>query len=636
MTVSEKSIQHGIGPAAGQNIYLLGGLIKFKSIAAVVPKQEVQEATDAGKAEGASPAKKASHLELLTPEEAVHAFDEEFIDEITESPKALRAEKEAREAKAKQSRESEQTEDDAVDELLNEVLDSEDFATLKAKGPRPAREGASEDEELEDLGDPSGAELLPEESLTAALKKTRANEARVHDDVEEETSETIDDAPESWDPKKKLKATRASAAEAEVLEDETDLDAVAEEFRALDRGTKPRKESREREDEEDAAIAEHVQRERTEAEDDSNVVELHALESVEAEQKLRRGNEAQEREQKKKQKESLSRETSNLEATDGFGEEDKILREGSRLDEGQGRVREQEALSLGETLLKDQREVPAPARHVGTMPAAETEKASVIKKTSFFTSQGLKNFLGLRDAPIIQQQRPATNTPTYAARMRRNRVQGADEQSFFFRAMDDEQLFRLGDSFYRDYKGGTRHFAFAHMSAGDSQKRSILGVAAFIQYFEDCRILIITDKMDNSFFGQFKKASHKKETETTCHPKLKYEYYQSNNLNFMEIGEIVRKVQHTSDRVRQLPAMIKNLVSDYDVVFFDLPPIPERKDRYDVYLPILQTIESVTFTISLKQNRFSDVNELRKYFTSYKIKIKGSVIENNPDTSGAA
>jgi hypothetical protein len=215
-----------------------------------------------------------------------------------------------------------------------------------------------------------------------------------------------------------------------------------------------------------------------------------------------------------------------------------------------------------------------------------------------------------------------------AATKKMVKVPTQEELNFFFRATDDELLYNLGDSFYRDFKNGMKHFGFAHVNSHESQQRSILGIASFIKYFEDNRILVITDKMDGSFFSAFKRESTRKTMDITGLPGFSYNVYKAYALNYLEMDELA--IRAKSSKVKVLPTIIKNLMADYDVVLIDLPPHKARRDHYDLYLPLLQTINHVTLTVSLKKSLFSEVNELRQYFASYKIKIKGSVVEKSP------
>jgi Mrp family chromosome partitioning ATPase len=81
-------------------------------------------------------------------------------------------------------------------------------------------------------------------------------------------------------------------------------------------------------------------------------------------------------------------------------------------------------------------------------------------------------------------------------------------------------------------------------------------------------------------------------------------------------------------------AMIKAMIKDYDLILVDLPSENERRDRYDIYLPLLQSLDHVTLSISLRESRFSEIQEMKDYFASYKIPVKGTVIDRRLEGVG--
>jgi hypothetical protein len=202
-----------------------------------------------------------------------------------------------------------------------------------------------------------------------------------------------------------------------------------------------------------------------------------------------------------------------------------------------------------------------------------------------------------------------------------------EKNSFFFRAKDGEKLYVLGDNFYKDFKSGFRHFSFANIGASESQKRSILGIASFMYYFENLRILIVTNSLNGSFYDQFNQDHNKTVTSISSYPEFEYNLLHHEGLNYLDVNEIQDKSR--SHQVKGTEYLVKKIVEDYDVVFYDLPQIVETKSQYDVYFPILQMIENVTFVVNLKGNSYSQLDDLKNFFSSYKIHLKGLIVENH-------
>lgn len=206
------------------------------------------------------------------------------------------------------------------------------------------------------------------------------------------------------------------------------------------------------------------------------------------------------------------------------------------------------------------------------------------------------------------------------------------KNSFFFRAKDSTNLFKLGNSYYEDFKSGCKHFSFSHLGSSEAQKKTILGIASFIHYYENLKILIITNNMYESYYTEFKNIDNKEDAHISVYPQFKYAVYKHEGLTYLELDEIVRK--SAEFQINSIEHLLQKLVEDYDVVFYDLPTLCEKKSKYEIYFPVLQLVQNVSFIVNLKKNTFSEVDELKKYFSNYKIKIKGVVVSEQSETSG--
>jgi hypothetical protein len=199
-----------------------------------------------------------------------------------------------------------------------------------------------------------------------------------------------------------------------------------------------------------------------------------------------------------------------------------------------------------------------------------------------------------------------------------------EKNSFFFRATDCENIYQLGDSYYKDFKTGLKHLSFANVNSPDSQMRSIIGVASYIYYFESLKILIITDSID-SIFLNYLSESKKSVEHISVYPDFQYEAYKHEGLYYLQVNEILEKSK--SHQIVGLEYLLRNIIDDYDVVLYDLPSAEVRKSKYEFYFPLLQIIQNVTITLNLKNSTFNQVDDLKKHFTNYKIKLKGCVID---------
>lgn len=203
-----------------------------------------------------------------------------------------------------------------------------------------------------------------------------------------------------------------------------------------------------------------------------------------------------------------------------------------------------------------------------------------------------------------------------------------NKNSFFFRAKDNENLFKIGKNYYDDFKTGYKHLSFSHLGASDAQKRTIIGIASFIHYYENLKILIVTSKMDDTFFEQAKSEEHRVESHISVYPEFTYNTYVHEGVSYLEIAEVF--LHSKEHKVKGIEYVLQKLVDDYDLVLYDLPSVIEKKAQYNIYFPLLQLIQSVSFIVSINKNSFSQIEELKSYFLNYNIKIKGIVVDKAP------
>lgn len=217
---------------------------------------------------------------------------------------------------------------------------------------------------------------------------------------------------------------------------------------------------------------------------------------------------------------------------------------------------------------------------------------------------------------------------TIIRRSIQNSVNKVSEDSFnlFFRARSDERLYSLGESFYSDYKKGQSCFGFANLKSKDSQKRSVLGVASFIKYFEENSILVLTDKLEGTFYD-FVTTDGDEKVFSIPGTDVTYRGLDCHGVVFIEVSVLASELRGHKNKVKS--SHMRAFLASFDLILCDLPEEEERKNYYDVYLPILQALNHVTLTISLRKSRFSEVDNLKKYFSHYKIPLKGSVIEDS-------
>ncbi len=253
-------------------------------------------------------------------------------------------------------------------------------------------------------------------------------------------------------------------------------------------------------------------------------------------------------------------------------------------------------------------------------------------------SKGNKQQVAINDS-VAFEERPTENkavvTTQQTAEFRRveheriifkNEV-AREKNSFFFRAKDGENLFKVGDSFFKDFKSGVKYFGFSQLNSPGAQEKTILGIATFMHYFENLKILVISDTLKDTFFNSFLSQGTKQKASISIYPEFKYELYTHEAINFLEMSEIIHRSQE--HQIKGFEYLYKSLVEDYDVVLFNLPLTGVTKNRFSFYFPVFQSLESMTLTVSVQNDKYIQIEELKNFFNNYKIKIKGCMIDDN-------
>ncbi len=199
------------------------------------------------------------------------------------------------------------------------------------------------------------------------------------------------------------------------------------------------------------------------------------------------------------------------------------------------------------------------------------------------------------------------------------------KNSFFFRVTSGENLFKLGDSYFRDFKDGKKFFGFAQLSDRAAQQRSVLGVATFIHYYENVRILVVTDSLAGSYFASFLGSEHAATHAIGGEPEIRYEAFTHEGISYLSLADL----QHAGASFAQkgMDYVLRQLFADYDLVLIDLPSLTQTREQTQLYFPLLQVLQSVTLVLHMRRDHFSEVDAARSYFENYQIPVKGLIIE---------
>lgn len=192
--------------------------------------------------------------------------------------------------------------------------------------------------------------------------------------------------------------------------------------------------------------------------------------------------------------------------------------------------------------------------------------------------------------------------------------------SFYYKAKDHVELYKVGNSFLKDFKSGLKSFSFSSKGLKEEQEKSVSGVFSFFGYHEDLRIAIITQKLSGSYYTKFVDDRHKKEG-TVFDEDLYYHFFIAEGLEVIEFEEL-RKVERKI-KSYNFEDFLEEMIGNFDLVLWDLPDIEVLDSNKELFFPIIRCLDNISFVVGKDRSKMSDIDEMISYFKRYQIPIKG-------------
>lgn len=194
------------------------------------------------------------------------------------------------------------------------------------------------------------------------------------------------------------------------------------------------------------------------------------------------------------------------------------------------------------------------------------------------------------------------------------------KNKYFFKARDHGEFYQVGDSYYQDYKNGEKVFLFSNLGSIEGQQKTILGIASFIQYFESAKILIISSRLDRSFFKNILEESSPQNLNFS---NEKLDCLIHEDIVFIDL-DAIKKLNGQCEHL-DYENILQNLSSVFDCILCDLPEVLSETTTLDFYLPVYKMANNVSLILKRNKASFSEIDKLMNYFHSYNIKIKGAL-----------
>ncbi len=196
---------------------------------------------------------------------------------------------------------------------------------------------------------------------------------------------------------------------------------------------------------------------------------------------------------------------------------------------------------------------------------------------------------------------------------------------YFYKVSNHHELFKIGSSFYEDYKAGVKSFAVSSTGYQTSQQTSILGLASFFDHKDDLKIAIVSDNLNDGAFKDIVSISKKEklEIEDGEEPCDYYRFY--GHFDFFDLENLLNFSNDESSA--SYDEVFDNLVDNYDLIFWDVPELYKIKKNSERYFPVIMKFESLSIIVAQSLSSSKDIKEVQNFFMGYGINLKGLLFD---------
>ena len=211
----------------------------------------------------------------------------------------------------------------------------------------------------------------------------------------------------------------------------------------------------------------------------------------------------------------------------------------------------------------------------------------------------------------------------------RNKKSAKSGNSFYYRAKDHMELYKVGSSFLKDFNSGLKSFSFASCGLDLQREKSVLGITSFFNYHEDINICVVTKEVLGSFYSAIAEKLSVK-TKEVFDEDLSYDVHSAGGFDIIELSEL-KKVERKL-RNYDFEYFLDHLLDSYDLILWDLPDLDVLDSNKELYFPIIRSLDNVSFIVGKNKSKVSEINSMISYFKRYQIQIKGLLFSEETPT----
>lgn len=198
----------------------------------------------------------------------------------------------------------------------------------------------------------------------------------------------------------------------------------------------------------------------------------------------------------------------------------------------------------------------------------------------------------------------------------------------FYKVENHQELFKIGASFFTDFRSGIKSFAIGSTGYHTSQQKTIMGLASFFDHQEDLKIAIITEGLDNGYFSQVVDVENFEKTDIGLDMTFNiWSFY--GHFDFISLEELLLNEKASEDDEDQI-SLIDDFLESYDVIFWDVPEVHRIQNSLQIYFPMLERFECLSLIVAQSLSKKEEVDHIINFFRDYGVTLKGFLFDGKP------
>ncbi len=198
---------------------------------------------------------------------------------------------------------------------------------------------------------------------------------------------------------------------------------------------------------------------------------------------------------------------------------------------------------------------------------------------------------------------------------------------FFYHVENHQELFRIGASYLADFEAGIKNFAIGSTGYHTSQQKTIMGLASFFDHQKDLKIAIVTESLNDNFFGEI--VNKEKCHEVYICDEISFNVTTfHNHFDFILLDELLINEKRAEDD-EEMEELLDGFIESYDLIFWDVPEMHKIQTSSQLYYPMLERFESLSLIVAQSLSKKEEVDHTVSFFSDYGVTLKGLLMDEN-------